>query len=300
MAPLPIADTAALLVAAPLTPGLINRVKAFFAGRRGPGAFQLYHDLAKLWRKDAVVGSTTTWVFQLGPALGLAATLAAALLLPLGPRPGPAGFAGDFVAFAALIAVGRFFTTLTALDTGSAFGGMGAARELTLSSLAEPALLLSLLALARISGSPRLGGLLEAGTRAAGGGAALALAAGALFVVLLAENCRLPVDDPQTHLELTMVHEAMLLDHGGPLLALALYASALRLTLFAALLARMLLPGPCPPAGPRVALAAGVAGVALAVGVLESALARWSLRRVPVLLLWACLLAGFSLLLALA
>ncbi|HVI95870.1 MAG TPA: NADH-quinone oxidoreductase subunit H, partial [Anaeromyxobacter sp.] len=218
---------AALLALPPLLLGIVNRTKAVFAGRVGPPLVQPYLDLAKLLRKGAVYSRTTTWVFRAGPVIGLAAVAAAGLLLAMGGAPAALSFGGDFVLFAYLLGLARFFTALAALDTGSPFEGMGAAREVTFASLAEPALFLCLLVLARATGTISLSGMLGAALPAAWGsaGPALLLAAIALFVIALAENARIPVDDPNTHLELTMIHEVMVLDHGGPDLAFILYGA---------------------------------------------------------------------------
>ena len=292
---------AILLLVPPLLPGVINRVKAFFAGRRGPSVFQLYFDLAKLARKEAVISPTTTWIFRLGPALTLAAAVLAGLFLPLGPLQAPLGFKGDFILFVYLLAVGRFMTTLAALDTGSSFEGMGVARELTFASLAEPALFLGFLVLARVSGSLELSGMLAAPRILQDfWSVALALTAAGLFVVLLTENCRIPVDDPNTHLELTMIHEVMVLDHSGPLLGMVLYASSLKLFLFTVLLVRVLAPGGAGE-GPAfwLVFGGGCMAVTICVGLVESMLARLRMRHVPRLLVSACLLCGFAFLLVL-
>src|SRR5581483_9501405 len=202
---------AILLLFPPLLPGVINRVKAAFAGRRGPPVLQLYFDLWKLLRKGAVYSVTTTWIFRAGPVVTLAALLVAALLLPFGGGlPAPAAFPGDVVLFAYLLGAGRFATVLAALDTGSSFEGMGASREVTFAALAEPALFLSIagLALARgtLSWTAMLSGQMPAWHLY---GPAFAMLIGALILVALAENSRIPFDDPNTHLELTMVHEVM-------------------------------------------------------------------------------------------
>src|SRR5512144_2855939 len=231
------------LVWAALLLGIINRTKAVFAGRHGAPVLQLYHDLAKLLRKGAVYSRTTTWVFRAGPVIGLAAVAAAGLLLAMGGAPAAISFAGDFVLYAYLLGLARFFTALAALDTGSAFEGMGAAREVTFASLAEPALFLCLLVLARATGSLSLSGMLGPALPGAWGsaGPALLLAAISLFVIALAENSRIPVDDPNTHLELTMIHELMVLDHGRPDLAFILYGASLKLFPFGAILSRLVL-----------------------------------------------------------
>ena len=235
----------AFLTLSPLLLGVVNRVKAMFAGRTGAPLLQPYHDLRRLLGKQAVYSRTTTWVFRAGPVVGLSAVVAAGLLMSFGGAPALLPFPGDFVLFAYLLGLGRFFTALAALDTGSSFEGMGASREVTFASFAEPALFLCLVVLVRATGSLSLSGMLRAGlpeiwhTQ----GPALLLAAVALLAVALAENARIPVDDPNTHLELTMIHEVMILDHGGPDLAFILYGASLKLFLFGAILSRLVLGG---------------------------------------------------------
>jgi len=279
------------LAAAPLLPGIINKVKAWVAGRRGPPVLQLYYDLAKLWRKGVVLSTTVSPAHAAGPALAWVALAGAALLLPVGPT---LSFRGDALLFVYLLALARFGMALAALDTGSAFEGMGAAREVSYAVLAEAAIITALLTLCVQSGSVTLATMLAP---SAGAGAAL-LAAG-LFGVLLAENCRVPFDDPNTHLELTMIHEAMVLDHSGPPLAVILHGASLKLLLFSVLLTEAALPlGELPPLEAAGALAAAVLMVAVAAGLVESLLARLAFRRVPLLLTTAFLLCLFALLAA--
>jgi formate hydrogenlyase subunit 4 len=292
---------AVLLILPPLLLGIVNRTKALFAGRRGPPLLQPYFDLAKLLRKGAVYSRTTSWVFRAGPVVGLAAIASAGLLLGMGGAPAAIAFAGDFVLFAYLLGLARFATALAALDTGSAFEGMGAAREVTFASLAEPALFLCLLVLARATGTLSLSGMLGPALPGAWAHAApaLVLAAIGLFVVALAENARIPVDDPNTHLELTMIHEVMVLDHGGPDLALILYGASLKLFLFAAIFSRIVL-GQGGGALAEEALAlGGVLLFAVAVGVVESVMARLRMVRIPQLLVGASVLSAFALVLLL-
>jgi formate hydrogenlyase subunit 4 len=290
------------LLLSPLMLGVINRTKAWFAGRRGQPLLQAYYDLYKLLLKDAVYSRTTTWVFRAGPIVGLSAVLAAITLLPLGGEPATLAFAGDFVLLVYLLGLMRFFTVAAALDAGSSFEAMGASREVTFSALAEPALLLGLAVVARQTGrfslSEMYGGMtLQTWSQA---GPVLALVAAALMVVLLAENARIPFDDPNTHLELTMIHEVMVLDHGGPDLAFILYAAALKLWVFAALLVGLVLPLRTGHAWLNVAAAlVGVFAVAVAVGVVESSMARLRLLRVPQLLVGAGALAALALILTL-
>lgn len=282
------------LVLAPLLPGLINKVKAWVAGRRGPPVLQLYFDLARLWRKRVVMSELASPGFLIGPAVGWVALLGALLLLPLGPLRSPLGFSGDVILLVYLLAVGRFCTAWAALETGSAFEGMGAAREVSYAVLTEAALITAVLALSLHAGSLSLDEMLLQSMN--GPGAAL-LAAG-LFIVLLAENSRVPFDDPNTHLELTMIHEAMVLDHSGPPLAVILHGASLKLMLFAVLISQAVLPlhrfDPWPAAG---ALALSVLVVAAGVGLVESLLARFAFRRVPLLLVTAFLFCLFALLL---
>ena len=282
------------LLLAPLLPGIINKVKAWVAGRRGPPVLQLYYDLARLWQKSVVMSTLASPGFIAGPAVAWVAITGAALLLPLGPGGSALGFRGDVLLLVYLLAVARFAIAWAALETGSAFEGMGAAREVSFAVLSEVSLITAILALSVQTGSVTLATMLAP---AAGTGAIL-LAAG-LFAVLLAENCRVPFDDPNTHLELTMIHEVMVLDHSGPPLAVILHGAAMKLMLFSALLTQAVLPlGRLSPFAAAGALAAGVLAVTIGVGLVESLLARVAFRRVPLLLTTAFLLCLFALLLA--
>lgn len=282
------------LVLAPLLPGIINQVKAWVAGRRGPPVLQLYYDLARLWRKGVVLCTLASPGFVAGPAIGWVAILGAAMLLPLGPAGGALSFHGDVLLLVYLLAVARFCTAWAALETGSAFEGMGAAREVSYAVLAEAAVMTAVLSLSVLTGSVTLTTMLAP---AAGAGAVL-LAAG-LFIVLLAENCRVPFDDPNTHLELTMVHEAMVLDHSGPPFAVILHGASMKLLLFSLLLCEAVLPlSELSPFVAVGALAAGVLVVTVGVGIAESFMARLAFKRVPLLLTTAFLLCLFALLAA--
>ncbi len=291
-----------LLAAAPLVGGVVTRVKSRLAGRTGPPLLQPYLDLRRLLSKGAVLGHPTTWVFRAGPIVSLAAAAAATLLVPLGGGPALVAFPGDFLLLAGLLGLGRFATALAALDTGSSFEGMGAAREIAFGAFAEPALLLGLVVLARAAGSASLSGVLGPGLAASWpiAGPALLLATLALFAVALAEGSRLPVDDPETHLELTMIHEVMVLDHSGPDLAFVGAAAHLRLAILGALVSRLAL-GAAPPGllPSPVALGAGLLAFAVAVGVVESTTARLRLTRVPQFLVAASVLSVLALVLLL-
>ncbi|MDE3053404.1 MAG: NADH-quinone oxidoreductase subunit H [Gemmatimonadota bacterium] len=291
-----------VLLIAPAIPGIATKTKSVLTGRRGAPVLQGYRDLAKLVRKGRVYSDVSTWVFRAGPVVVVASLVLALLMLPLDGRSAPLHFAGDVVAFAGALALGRFALVLSGLDTGSSFEGMGASREVTIASFAEPVLFLCFAALVLATGHLSLNGAVGPAIGAAWprDTASLVLVALALFVLLLAENARVPVDDPATHLELTMVHEVIVLDHSGPDLALVLYGSALKLTLFAALLVCVVVPRAALRAWTApVAVAAGVAVVAVLVGVVESAMARLRLTRVPQLIVGAGALALFGIILLL-
>ena len=288
------------LLLAPLLGGVINRTKAFFAGRSGQPLLQGYYDILRLLRKGAVYSRTTTWIFPAGPLCGLAAILTATALVPFAGARAPLAFSGDLFLFAYLLGLARFFTITAALDTGSSFEGMGASREAQFSALAEPILFLSLCAIARVGGSLSLSGMvaslsLDSWIRT---GPVMILAGAAILFVFLTENCRIPVDDPNTHLELTMIHEVMVLDHSGPDLAFIQYGAALKLWLFAALLAEIVLPFHM--GNPLTDIPMGICAqlvLAVLVGIIESTMARFSLLRVPQMLVAAGALALFALLL---
>jgi formate hydrogenlyase subunit 4 len=289
-----IARLALWLLLAPLLPGIINKVKAWVAGRRGPPVLQLYYDLVRLWRKSVVLSTLASPGFVCGPAVAWVALAGAALLLPFGPAGGAVSFRGGMLVLIYLLALARFCTAWAALETGSAFEGMGAAREVSYAVLTEAAIITAVLSLCIQTGSTTLVTMLSP---SAGAGAVL-LAAG-LFMVLLAENCRVPFDDPNTHLELTMIHEVMVLDHSGPPLAVIFHGAAMKLLLFAVLLTEAVLPvGKLAPPAAAILLIGGVLVVTISVGLVESLLARLAFRRVPLLLTTAFLLCLFALLMA--
>ena len=294
------------LLLAPLLKGVINRVKAIFGGRKGRPLLQLYFDIHKLLKKRPVYSHTTTWFFQAAPSAGVAAGALALCVMPFGALGAVVSFPGDFVFLGGLFALARFTLMLSALDTGSAFEGMGTAREALFSALAEPIFLFCLVILGFTMREHSLAGMI--------GGIApeiwaanwpfYLMIAACLFLLLLPENCRIPADDPNTHLELTMIHEVMILDHSGPDLALLEYASALKLWTFCLLIAGVTVPalhGPLPPgdAGAVALSVAATLGMIFAMGVLvgfvESVMARFRMERVPQILTlagcFACLAA---------
>ncbi len=281
------------LILAPLLPGVINRAKALCAGRHGAPLLQTYYDIFKLLRKSAVYSRTTTWIFRANPALGLAAIVMITALLPMARLAAPLAFAGDFILFAYALGLMRFLTIIAALDTGSSFEGMGASREAQFSALAEPALIVSLAALVCATGRLSLSDIFAAlGASPSASIPAIVLVAAALLIVFLAENSRIPVDDPNTHLELTMIHEVMILDYSGPDLAMILYAASLKLWVLGALIVNLALAlTDLRGAVLAAAFAGGMLVLAAAVGIIESSIARLSLIKVPRLLAGALVLA---------
>jgi formate hydrogenlyase subunit 4 len=287
-----------LLVFPPFMLGVINKTKAFFGGRVGPPLLQPYRDLARLMRKGLVFSTTTTWIFRAAPLVTLATVILAGVMIPLGPFSSPVrSFQGDLVLFAYLFGLARFFTTAAALDTGSAFEGMGAAREVTFACFSEPALFFGFLVLIKLSGSFALSTMLHGPWQAPWTTAAapLGLVAVGFFVILLAENCRIPVDDPNTHLELTMIHEVMVLDHSGPLFGVILYAASIKLFVLGSLFLHVALPfKPIHPAVDWLVILGEMTGLAVAIGSVESVMARLQMRHVPTLLIGAVLFCAFG------
>lgn len=289
-----------LVLAAPIVAGVVSRTKAIMAGRRGPPLWQLYADLWKLARRGVVYSTTTTWMFRLAPVMLVATTIVAASLLPLDGRGSLLRFAGDAVAFAYLLALGRFVLVLAALDTGSSFEGMGASREVTFASFVEPGLFIAVTALAVMAHDLSLSAMLGAAPRPTDATTVSVMVAASVFMLALAECSRVPVDDPATHLELTMVHEVMVLDHSGPDLAMILYANALKLALFAGIIVNVVLPQPRVGGWLGIAVLLGsVIAVGIAVGIVESVMARLRLPKVPLYIAASSALALFGLVLLL-
>jgi formate hydrogenlyase subunit 4 len=277
---------AVVLIAPIFVIGLINRVKSLWAGRRGPRLNQTWFDLVRLLQKSPVYSDVTSWIFPIAPLVILSTTMTASLISPIVPGFAPLGFSGDFVAFAYILGLGKLFLMLGALDTGSAFEGMGASREATYSALAEPAFLLGLGTLSWASGWQSFQGLVIPDGSWFNDATLRILIAVALFVVLLIESSRVPADDPCTHLELTMVHEVMILDHSGPELAIVQYASAMKMTMLAGIVASILNPlsasaGPLQAVLAAIASAVLIALVAILVGLIESVTARLRFRALP-------------------
>ncbi len=280
-----------------LLPGLVNRTKSLWAGRRGPRLLQLLWDLLRLLRKRPVYSTQSTLLFQTGAWTVLAAALGAAMIAPVIGSVAPLQFDHDFIVFAYTLGLARLFLMLSAMDVGSAFEGMGAAREASFTAFIEPALFLLLGAAAVATGQASFAALIGQLQHAASFGVLVLPLVGVLLVLLQAEAARVPVDDPLTHLELTMVHEVMVLDHSGPELAAMQYAAALKMSLYAGLIAALLNPFDA-LSSPAAAVSAAwliMAGVAVVVGCVESLVARLRLRWVPRYLMAASLLAALSL-----
>jgi formate hydrogenlyase subunit 4 len=245
-----------------------------------------------------VLSHTTTLIFRAAPQVNLIAVLFAGLMMPLGPFEAPMPpFSGDLVLFAYLFGLARFFTTAAALDTGSSFEGMGAAREVTFACLSEPALFFALLLLAKMSGSLVLSEMLHGPLHVQWTmlGPSLVLVAVGLFIIVLAENCRIPVDDPNTHLELTMIHEVMVLDHSGPLFGIILYGAAVKLFVLEAFLLHIIAPIQTDLAWLDWGIfVAEILGLSVVIGVVESIMARLQMRHVPTLLVASMLFCAFG------
>ncbi|MFA5535930.1 MAG: NADH-quinone oxidoreductase subunit H [Bacillota bacterium] len=221
---------AAIVLVAPLVNGLIRKVKAFTQKRTGPPVLQMYFDLYKLFKKEAVVSEVTSWVYKVAPYIVFATTLAAAMLVPVTTLLVPFGFPGDVIMLIYIFALGRFFLALAGLDAGSTFGGMGSSREGMISALMEPAILVSVFTVGLISKSTSVLQMME-GSKSMGiplSHPVYLLVFLALLIIIIAETARIPVDDPSTHLELTMVHEAMVLEYSGRHLALMELGAAVK------------------------------------------------------------------------
>jgi formate hydrogenlyase subunit 4 len=288
---------------APLLTGTLRRLKARLVGRPGPRPWQPYADLRKLLAKQPVVSTTTSWIFRATPFVLAATMLVTALLVPLVVARPALHFSGNIILVMYLFLIGTFFLALAGLDAGSAFGGMGASREVAVAALAEPTVIVAVFALALRAGTIDLGGVVERIARdpwlALNPAHLLAFAAS--FLVMLAETGRLPVDNPATHLELTMIHEAMVLEYSGRYLALVEWASSMKLLLFLGLLANLFFPWGLPATATPLAIAGGTVVLAIKVGVLmavvavvETSVAKLRLFRVPEMLAGSFALAVLS------
>jgi formate hydrogenlyase subunit 4 len=289
---LALAQAAAILALAPLLKTVIKKMKALLQNRQGPPLFQGYYDLAKLFGKVPVRSETASWIYVAGPRTYFAAAVAATTLVPTIYAAAPLEAAGGILLLVGTLALGRFALATAALDTGSPFGGMGASRDMTIAALAEPALMLGLFTSALAAGSLNLGELVR-GTLARGMSLHPSdlLAFAGLFIIVIAETGRIPVDNPATHLELTMIHEAMVLEYAGPDLALVEWASAVKDVMYLTLLADLFFPfgmaraaAPAPLAVAAAAWTGKMLLLAVAVTITESTNAKLRLFRVPELI----------------
>lgn len=293
-----------ILALAPLLSGIIKKVKAFLQMRKGAGIFQPYYDITKLLRKDSVVSENVSWIFHAAPIISFVAVLTAGLIIPVYISNMPFSFAGDLIAVVYLFALARFFIALASLDAGSSFGGMGGSREMFISSLVEPAMMLSIFAIALNVGTTNLSVI--SGTVSSMGLDAVSpyhlLAFVALFIIAIAETGRIPVDNPATHLELTMIHEAMILEYSGKQLAIVELGAMMKQLLVFSLIANIFFPW-------GIASELSAAGIALSlivfvikivvIGVLialvETSTAKWRLFRLPNLLSISLMLSFLAL-----
>lgn len=284
------AQMATVLALAPLLTGFVRKVRARLLRRQGPGLLQPYRDLLRLMRKDVVLAESASWLFRVAPYLIFAATWVAAALIPTFAKGLLFSWAADLIAITALLGSARFFQALAGMDVGTSFGGIGSSREMMIASIAEPAMLLTVFTVSLLAGSTQLSSVAEfMASPQVGLRISLGLALIALIMIALAENSRIPVDNPSTHLELTMVHEAMVLEYSGRHLAMIELASALKLLLYMSLIAAIFLPRGLAPAGAGVALyllGAGAYLLKLMLGgallaIFETLIAKMRVFRVP-------------------
>lgn len=289
-----------LLVCPPLFLGMIAKTKAFMVGRKGPPLLQPYYDVIKLFRKGTVTSTSSSFILGLAPIVMLSAMVSAGFLFPLLGQA-PIHFEGDIILFAYLFAVGRFWMILAAFDVGSSFEGMGASREATFGALSELAFFLGLVVLALTSHSMSLMTAFHWKLTHLGWQPVFLLLFMTLLVITLTENSRMPVDDPNTHLELTMIHEVMILDYSGVDLGCILYGASIKLFLFMAFAVSLLWPQTMTWSGAAFAFFfLKMTAMAVLIGVVESVTARLRLIKIPQLLVANFVIALFALLVALS
>ena len=270
-----------LLFAPFLMIGVIKKTKAFFAGRKGVSIFQPLWYFIRLMKKDFVISNTTSWVFKFAPTVGFATTIFAALFVPMAGGMSIINVPCAFIIFAYSLSLGKFFALLSAMDTGSSFEGMGAAREACFSTIVEPAFFIAMASVVALTGHFSFGNLrLILENAGVYGIMIIALLAVTLFIMLLIECCRVPVDDPTTHLELTMIHEVMILDNSGMDLGLITWASAIKMLLFQALIANLVIPASLVGWQAILAFLAVIFVLSIIVGIVESSMARFRMTHV--------------------
>ncbi len=270
------------VVSSLIFPGIVVKTKAIMEGRKGPGLWQPLFDIGRLLRKGSVYSHTTSLVFQIAPVIYLASVVVSTFFIPFGESPGLLSFECDFVFFACLMAIGKFMMISAAMDTGSGFEGMGANREALYSMLVEPAFFILMGSLALLTGSTTLHDFYA--TIYSSSHLTYLLVIVGIFLLIqiaLVENSRIPVDDPKTHLELTMVHEVMVLDHSGVDLAIIQYSTGLKFALFGSLIANFLIPAGASPVVQSIVFLMVQAGCAVLIGVSESFRARNKMAKNP-------------------
>ncbi|MBU4262174.1 MAG: NADH-quinone oxidoreductase subunit H [Proteobacteria bacterium] len=286
------------ILAAPLLSAIIMKVKAYIAGRKGPPILIKYYTLAKLFKKGSVYSTSSSFVFKLGPVVSFCSVLMVLLFFPFAGIKPLLSFHGDVIILLYLMGLGRFFTIIAALDTASPFEGMGAAREAYFSTLAEATLFVILLLFFRLNGAFSFAAFFTGPTAInlwSPAASLLLLVIVALFVVLLTENSRVPVDDPATHLELTMIHEVMILDHSGPDLALIELGAYLKLFFYSAFITCLLYPFQLDNVYLNGLIFYGIMGlIYVLVGITESIMARYKMNLVPKFILTSFALVFFA------
>lgn len=270
-----------LLIVPFLMIGVIKKTKAFWAGRKGVSIWQPLWDFLRLMKKGAVISETTSWVFKYTPIIGLGATVFAAMFVPLATGAAVINIPFAFVIFSYVLGLGKFFSLISALDTGSSFEGMGASREACFSTIVEPAFFIALASIAALTQNYSFGSFKLILQNAGGYGfIIIALAVVTLFIMLLIEGCRVPVDDPTTHLELTMIHEVMILDNSGVDLGLITWTAAIKMFIFEALIANLIIPLSWGLLGSTLAFLAIVFILSVIIGTVESSMARFRMTHV--------------------
>ncbi len=271
------------LITAPLMIGIIRKTKAFFAGRKGTPLLQMYYSLYRLFQKDSVISGTTSYIFKIAPVIILTTTIAATAFLPFLSSFNYSSFTGDFILMFYLLGVARFFIIISSLDTGSAFEGMGASREALFSALAEPVMFISIITFLRLNNSFSFSASFA--NNFTSNWIILTMLAIPVFIVLLVENSRIPFDDPTTHLELTMIHEVMILDNSGVDLGILEYAASIKLWFFSMILIKFILPVSQLNLTCEIVLTFGLLIlISILIGIVESTIARCRLLKTPQLL----------------
>lgn len=286
------------LLAPPLFPGIILKVKGFFSGKQGPPLLIKYFTVIKLLRKGSVYSNSTSFVFKLGPTVSFATALLVLLFFPFAGSTPIFSFHGDVIVLFYIMGIGRFFTVIAALDTASPFEGMGAAREVFFSTLAEVTIFTILILFYRLNGSLSFAEYFAGENQISlvnASGALLLFVIVALFMVLLTENSRVPVDDPATHLELTMIHEVMILDHSGPDLALIELGSFYKLFFYSAFITHIIYPFTLTSGVINILIFCGILSlVYIAIGITESIMARFKMNLIPQFILTSFALVFFA------